>query len=190
MQLRARTLHKLGGHSDGETPLPIPNREVKPVSADGTRGASPRESRTPPISFEEPLTGALRRYREAIDRFAVAASAEQLVLAAFLGGSYAAGRATETSDLDVYVIARRQDYEALWAKRAEFIADWGEVVILRDLVDFEGLGFDMVQFELADGVHGELAFGHTDNFMVIHGGPYEVLVDREGLLDGVEFPLL
>jgi hypothetical protein len=39
----------LGGHSDGETPLPIPNREVKPVSADGTRGASPRESRTPPI---------------------------------------------------------------------------------------------------------------------------------------------
>ncbi len=41
--------HKLGGHSDGETPLPIPNREVKPVSADGTRGAIPRESRTPPI---------------------------------------------------------------------------------------------------------------------------------------------
>jgi hypothetical protein len=47
----ARTSHKLGGHSDGETPLPIPNREVKPVSADGTRGAIPRESRKPPILF-------------------------------------------------------------------------------------------------------------------------------------------
>ena len=26
----------LGGYSDGVPPLPIPNREVKPVSADGT----------------------------------------------------------------------------------------------------------------------------------------------------------
>jgi hypothetical protein len=25
-----------GGHGDGATPLPIPNREVKPISADGT----------------------------------------------------------------------------------------------------------------------------------------------------------
>src|SRR3954453_6962253 len=47
---QTRASHKLGGHSDGETPLPIPNREVKPASADGTRGAIPRESRTPPIS--------------------------------------------------------------------------------------------------------------------------------------------
>jgi hypothetical protein len=43
-----RLFDNLGGHSDGDTPLPIPNREVKPASADGTRGASPRESRTPP----------------------------------------------------------------------------------------------------------------------------------------------
>ena len=120
----------------------------------------------------------------------MAAQAEPLVFAAFLGGSHAAGRATESSDLDVYVIARRGDYEALWVKRAAFVATWGEVVALRDIVDFEGLGFDMVQFEFADGVHGELAFGHTDNFMVIHGGPYQVFVDRETLLDGVEFPLL
>jgi RimJ/RimL family protein N-acetyltransferase len=42
----------LGGHSGGDTPLPIPNREVKPASADGTRGASPRESRTPPTFYE------------------------------------------------------------------------------------------------------------------------------------------
>ena len=44
-------LDNLGGHSGGDTPLPIPNREVKPASADGTRGASPRESRTPPSLF-------------------------------------------------------------------------------------------------------------------------------------------
>ena len=46
-----------GGHSGGGTPLPIPNREVKPASADGTRGASPRESRSPPNSLKAP-TGA------------------------------------------------------------------------------------------------------------------------------------
>jgi hypothetical protein len=34
-----------GGHSGGETPLPIPNREVKPACADGTRRATSRESR-------------------------------------------------------------------------------------------------------------------------------------------------
>jgi RimJ/RimL family protein N-acetyltransferase len=43
-----RTFDNFGGHSVGGTPLPIPNRAVKPDSADGTRGESPRESRTPP----------------------------------------------------------------------------------------------------------------------------------------------
>src|ERR1700757_3884185 len=40
-----------GGHTGRETPLPIPNREVKPARADGTRRATSRESRSPPISF-------------------------------------------------------------------------------------------------------------------------------------------
>ena len=37
-----------GGDSDGDPPVPIPNTEVKPASADGTWGADPWESRTPP----------------------------------------------------------------------------------------------------------------------------------------------
>ena len=37
-----------GGHGDRVTPVPIPNTEVKPVSADGTWGLTPWESRTPP----------------------------------------------------------------------------------------------------------------------------------------------
>jgi predicted nucleotidyltransferase len=129
-------------------------------------------------------------YRAAIERFRTAAVADELVHAAFLGGSYAAGRATESSDLDVYVITKLEDYEAFWARRHGFVSSWGDPVAMDDVVDFEGLGFDMVRFWLRDGVHGELALGHTDNFIVIHGGPYEVYVDRAGLLDGVEFPLL
>src|ERR671936_679333 len=45
-----------GGYGEGETPLPIPNREVKPLSADGTWPARARESRTPPVI---PRTGRL-----------------------------------------------------------------------------------------------------------------------------------
>ena len=44
-----------GGHSVRETPGPIPNPEVKPLSADGTALARVWESRTPPgIFFQEP----------------------------------------------------------------------------------------------------------------------------------------
>src|SRR5947209_19762836 len=37
-----------GGHSGRVTPVPIPNTEVKPASADGTWGLLPWESRSPP----------------------------------------------------------------------------------------------------------------------------------------------
>src|SRR3989440_12900789 len=40
-----------GGFSGGVTPVPIPNTEVKPASADGTWGETPWESRSPPDSF-------------------------------------------------------------------------------------------------------------------------------------------
>ena len=38
-----------GGFGEGETPLPIPNRAVKPLSADGTWPARAWESRPPPV---------------------------------------------------------------------------------------------------------------------------------------------
>ena len=40
-----------GGYSEGETPGPIPNPEVKLFSADGTAREASRESRTPPEHF-------------------------------------------------------------------------------------------------------------------------------------------
>ena len=38
-----------GGNSEGDTPLPIPNRVVKPLSADGTWWETAWESRSPPV---------------------------------------------------------------------------------------------------------------------------------------------
>ncbi len=41
--------HKgFGGDGGGVTPVPIPNTEVKPTSADGTWVETPWESRSPP----------------------------------------------------------------------------------------------------------------------------------------------
>src|SRR5690242_21867287 len=42
-----------GGYGEGETPLPFPNRAVKPLSADGTWLARAWESRTPPVLTSE-----------------------------------------------------------------------------------------------------------------------------------------
>ena len=91
------------------------------------------------------------------------------------------------------MISTEEDYAELWARAARLRR--GRMGECRarggwHFPDFEGLGFVLVHFELADGVTGEVAYGHTGNFMAMHGGPYEVFVDRTGLLDGVTFPLL
>ena len=46
---RRGSLPVSGGYGEGETPLPIPNRAVKPLSADGTWPARAWESRSPPV---------------------------------------------------------------------------------------------------------------------------------------------
>src|SRR5438046_9037078 len=74
--------HNFGGLTGRETPLPIPNREVKPARADGTRRATSRESRSPPINF------ARARQRRARARFAGNASHFPRVRLGFgLGGA-------------------------------------------------------------------------------------------------------
>src|SRR4051795_13599781 len=56
-----------GGYGEGETPLPIPNRAVKPLSADGTWLARARESRTPPVeSVTSRPTGRLVRVKRRV----------------------------------------------------------------------------------------------------------------------------
>src|ERR1700751_981703 len=50
-----RSLPVSGGYGEGETPLPIPNRAVKPLSADGTWLARAWESRSPPVFHSNPL---------------------------------------------------------------------------------------------------------------------------------------
>jgi len=53
----------------------------------------------------------------AIERFSCACVEHPLVVAAFLGGSYAAGRAREDSDIDLYLITEPFHYAAFLEDR-------------------------------------------------------------------------
>src|SRR5438045_1503141 len=121
----------------------------------------------------------------AIGRFRKASEADPRVLAAFLGGSLAAGTADAYSDLDLYVVIADEDYANFFADRIAFLNLLGGPV---HFDDFNGFGFDMVRFVLEDSTKGELSLGPASHFLHIHGGPYEVILDRADVLRGVEFP--
>ena len=121
-----------------------------------------------------------------LHRFTSACEADNRVVAAFLGGSLASGKADAYSDLDIYAITTDDAYDDFVGQRRAFLRLLGQPVFLED---YNVFGFDMVWFTFADGVEGELAFARESSFEHIHGGPYEVLVDKKGLLAGKTFPL-
>src|SRR5438105_5382998 len=133
-------------------------------------------------SAEDPRRGT-------IERFARAAESDERVVAAFLGGSFAAGTADEHSDLDIYAVIDDAVYEQFFRDREAFVHRWADPVFVDTTANFIGLGFDMVHFVNRDGVTGELAIGKPSSMLAMHGGPHEPLVDRAGLLEGVTFPL-
>lgn len=55
--------------------------------------------------------GMPSRYRE------LSSSMRARAARAWLGGSFAAGHATESSDVDVYAVSYSRDYELLWNSR-------------------------------------------------------------------------
>jgi hypothetical protein len=135
-------------------------------------------------------SGASSASPAVVQRFAEACARDDRIVAAFLGGSLAAGTADAHSDLDLYAVARADSCAEIVAAGREWVAAWGDPVFVDVTRDFFGLGFDMLHFVLENGVNGEVAIGHPGNLQRLHGGPHRVLVDKTGVLAGVEFPLL
>jgi hypothetical protein len=137
------------------------------------------------------LVGALQlqddidNRHQTIKRFQVACQQDDRFLAAFVGGSFASGAVDEFSDLDLYAIIASEAYDQFLVDHREFFEGFSEPVFLEH---FDGFGFDMYVFILADGTQGELALAEPEQFTHIHGGPYKVLVDKPGLLEDVDFP--
>lgn len=122
---------------------------------------------------------------QVIDRFSAVCADDGRVVAAFVGGSLATGKGDHRSDLDLFAILGADKYDVFFAERNEFVGRWANPVFLED---FNGFGFDMLVFILDSGLEGELSLAKEDRFLHLQGGPYRVLVDKPGLLDGVEFP--
>jgi predicted nucleotidyltransferase len=118
-----------------------------------------------------------------LDRFIAACEADARVVAAFLGGSYASGTADAHSDLDLCLITTDGSYEDFLAGSEAFVRLLGEPVFLETFDHPHNLFFIF-----ANGSECELAVGRAGAFTHIHGGPYRVLVDKQGILDGIEFP--
>jgi predicted nucleotidyltransferase len=120
-----------------------------------------------------------------LNRFVAACQADERVVAAFLGGSYARGAADAYSDLDLYLITTDDAYDDFFGGSDTFIRLLGVPVFLEN---HKGDWGDFVFFIFANGAEGELGLGCESHFHHIHGGPYKVLLDKKDILAGAVFP--
>jgi predicted nucleotidyltransferase len=118
-----------------------------------------------------------------LNRFVALCQADERILAAFLGGSYARGNADAYSDIDLGLITTDESYADFTAELASFVKRLGEPAFLEDF-DSEGIIF----FIFPDGTECELVVGHASDFLHIHSGPHQVLLDKTGILNSVSFP--
>ena len=116
--------------------------------------------------------------------FVAACHADDRVVAAFIGGSYARGKNDVYSDLDFGLIITDETYEYFLEDREAFIRLLGEPVFLED---YYGDGADFVFSIFSDGTELALALGRESHFNHIHVGPYKVLLDKKGILAGIVF---
>jgi len=117
-----------------------------------------------------------------LNRFVAACQADERVVAALLGGSYASGAADAYSDLDLFLITTDETYDKVVAGREDFIRQLGEPVFLEDF-GIPGSAF----FILSEGTEVELWFFRESEFRLPHVTPYKALVDKTGILVNVVF---
>lgn len=118
------------------------------------------------------------------NRFKAACQADDRVVAAFIGGSYARGKNDAYSDLDLGIILADETYEYFLADCEAFIQLLGESVFLEI---YHENSTDTVSSIFSDGTEVELLLGRESSFNHIHMGPYKILLDKKGILVGTVF---
>ena len=132
--------------------------------------------------MDQQLTNLPENHRTLLERFRQVCLADDRIVAAFLGGSYAAGVADSHSDLDLGLITTDVAYEPFLAERNSFVRRLGEPIFLEDFDNPHN-----VFFILSDGTEGEIAIGSVNRFNHINIGPYKVILDKSGILAGAHF---
>ena len=123
-------------------------------------------------------------YQQIVSRFLAACQADERIVAAFLGGSYARHEADEFSDLDLFFVTTDEAYDAFLAEKESFARRMGEPLFLDDF----GVPYGYC-FILSDGSEGEFWFGRARDIQDIYSGPYKVLLDKKNVLSGQPFPM-
>jgi hypothetical protein len=114
-------------------------------------------------------------------RFVKVCSSDRRIVAAFLEGSIATGKADAYSDIDLCLITEDDSYDAVLAERTAIIRKLGDPIFL------ESFGNKAITFFiLPDGTEGELSFGRESRLDEVIHGPYRTLLDRKGILEGAE----
>jgi predicted nucleotidyltransferase len=116
-------------------------------------------------------------HRAVLDRFLAACRADERVVAAFLSGSYARGSADGYSDLDLGLITTSATYDEFRSDREAFVRLLGEPLFVEDF-DLP----DTIFFILPGAVEAELWLGPEDRLPDLPGGPYTILLDKNGVL--------
>lgn len=122
-------------------------------------------------------------HQQVLDRFIAACNADDRIVAGCLSGSYARGAADSYSDIDLDVITTDAAYEDFCASREAFIRQLGDPLLFEDF-DIPFIAF----FIFPDDAEGELVISRESQMSESHGGPYKILVDKKGILNGGEFP--
>ena len=126
----------------------------------------------------------LRPNHEAfVDRFVNACQADDRIVAAFLGGSYAKGYADAYSDVDLCIITTERSFEEFFNERASFLRSLGDLVFLEDFATP-----DISFYIFADDTEGELTYRRESRLDQIHSGQFRILIDKKNILAGATFP--
>jgi predicted nucleotidyltransferase len=124
-----------------------------------------------------------RDHSAVIIRFVEACSADDRIVAAFLGGSFARGEEDDFSDLDLCAIVSDDAFDDVVASRDRLIERLGEPLFLQHLGD-EAPTFAI----LSDGTDIELHVVREGELDSIRSGPHRVLMDQGGILTNARFP--
>jgi predicted nucleotidyltransferase len=120
------------------------------------------------------------RHQIILERFLSACQADERVVAAFLIGSNAKGKADEHSDLDLYLVTTDAAFDDFDAGRESFAGLLGEPLFMEDF------GSPNILFLIfADGSEVEIYYTSESRIGGFFNAPYKFLMDKKNITAGI-----
>ena len=117
------------------------------------------------------------RHQKILDLFIAVCQADERVIAVFLVGSYAKGRADVHSDLDLYLITTAKAHADFVSARESFVRQLGEPLFMEDF------GIPNIVFLIfADGSEVEIHYDSASRLDGIFDAPFKVLLDKKNIV--------